>query len=207
MLEFDEATHTYTLDGARVPSVTQVLDRLGTYAGIPADVLARKAEIGDAVHYATELHDRDELDAATVPDEIAGYLIAWLKFRDQTGFEPEFIEQRVFSSTFRYAGTCDRIGTFSALRGVKPAEYALIDLKCTYRILPAVGAQLAAYRHAWNESANRALQVRRRFAVLLKSDGTYRLEECADQSDWSVFVAALTLHNWRERHGEKHAEA
>jgi hypothetical protein len=200
VIDFEESTHTYSLHGQRVPSVTQVLDQLGTYVGIPADVLARKAEIGDAVHYATELHDRGELDPLSVPDEIAGYMVAYLKFREQTGFEPTVIEQIVHSDRYRFAGRLDRIGTFSALRRVKPGALCMVDLKCTYRLMPAGGPQTAAYSLAWMESRNERNTIKHRFALRLAADGTFELKEHTDPTDLPVFLAALTLHHFKQRH-------
>ena len=201
MLAFDSATHTYTLDGVRLPSVTQVLDQLGSYAGIPVEVLARKAEIGDAVHLCTELYDRDELDIDSVPHEIAGYFSAWLRFRDGTGFTPLLIEEKVYSKTFRYAGTLDRTGTFSKVKGIKPDAQVMVDLKCTYRLMASVGPQTAAYVAALNE--HNLVQIRRRFAVRLVSDGSYQLEELKDPTDLFVFLAATTLYHWKQRHAAK----
>lgn len=198
-LEFDKATHHYTLDGRTVPHVTGALRVLQDYAGVPRDVLERKAEIGDAVHYATELVDADDLDDATLPEVLRGYVAGYRAFLRDTGFTPEFSECRVYSSTYGYAGTFDRIGKFAHLRGCKPAWRALIDLKATYTILPAVGPQTAAYERAWNEQ-NRDMPIQRRFAVQLKADGTYNLHACTDASDWSVFLSALTLWNWKQRH-------
>ena len=201
MLEFDKASHTYRLAGAVIPHVTKVTDELSSYAGVPADVLRRKAEIGDAVHFATELEDADDLDFDSLPAEIRGYLDAWRKFKRDTDFVPSVSEQRVHSPLYRFAGTLDRIGYFGRLKGIKPTVSALIDLKTTYAILPAVGPQTAGYAQAWSETCARGLKVTRRFAVQLKSDGTYNLHECADPSDWSVFLSALTLLNWKTRNG------
>lgn len=203
MLTFDQPSHTYTLDGARLPSVTQVLDQLGSYAGIPEDVLARKAEIGDAVHLATEMHDRGELDEASVPTEIAGYFEGWKRFRHDTGFKPQEIERRVHSAKFRFAGTLDRTGTFTRVKGAHINRPVLVDLKCTYRLMASVGPQTAAYAYALQESTG--LQVRRRFAVRLVNDGTYQLEELKDPTDLSVFLAATTLYHWKQRHAAKGA--
>ncbi len=205
MLTFDQPSHTYTLDGARLPSVTQVLDQLGSYAGIPEDVLARKAEIGDAVHLCTELYDRDELDTDSVPPEIAGYFAGWLRFREETGFTPILIEERVYSKTFRYAGTLDRTGTFSKMKGIKPDAQVMVDLKCTYKLMATVGPQTAAYVAALNEQNRSLVQIKRRFAVRLVNDGTYQLEELRDPTDLSVFLAATTLYHWKQRHAAKGA--
>lgn len=200
-LAFDEATHTYTLNGAVVPHVTGVTDALAVYAGVPYHVLQAKAELGSAVHYATELDDDGDLDETSVPDEIRGYVQAWRSFRGETGFEVLANEHRVYSESYLYAGTLDRVGHFHALRGARKDTRVLIDLKTTYKLLPAVGPQTSGYMQAWNEM-NPAAKVTRRYAVQLKADASYRLEELKELTDWSVFLSALVLFNWRARHGQ-----
>lgn len=199
MLTFEKSSHIYRLDGFVIPHVTRVTDALSSYAGVPEDVLRRKAEIGDAVHYATELEDANDLDYGSLPLEIRGYLDAWRRFKEETGFVPSVSEHRVHSKLYRYAGTLDRIGYFSRMKNIKPSVPALIDLKTTYAILPAVGPQTAGYMQAWNETCGRQNKVKRRYAVQLKTDGTYYPHECTDPSDWSVFLSALTLLNWKLR--------
>lgn len=198
-LAFDKANHAYTFDGKPVVNVTRICGLLNSYAGIPADVLARAADRGDAVHYATELYDQDDLDIETMPDEVTGYVCAWMRFRAETGFKPTHIEQRVYSERYRYAGTLDRAGTFESLKGVKAGEACLVDIKATASLMPAVGPQTAAYAQALEESAG--LRVKHRFAVQLKPDGNYNLEKLSNPADLSVFLAALSVYSWRARHG------
>lgn len=200
MLEFDRASHRYTFNGQVLPHVTQVTDALSSYAGVPADVLQRAAEIGDAVHYATELDDQGDLDDESLPSEIVGYVNAWRQFKSDTGWVTQASEVRVCSKKFLYAGTLDRVGRFHRLKRVKPRERCLIDIKTTYAVLPSCGPQLAAYACAWNEGIPMNEHVTRRFIVQLKSDGTYRLEEFTEVTDLSVFLAALTLLAFRQRH-------
>lgn len=199
MLEFDRASHRYTLDGRPVPHVTQVTDALSSYYGVPADVLQRKAEIGDAVHYACELDDQKDLEDSSLPAEIQGYVFAWRRFKEETGFTPTFIEQPVVSRFYQFAGTLDRIGVFHRHARVKPKAVCLLDLKTTFAILPAVGPQTAAYAQAWDEEHPK-MRVAHRFAVQLKPDATYRLHHCTDATDLSVFTSALSLLNWKRRH-------
>jgi len=70
-LTFDEPSHEYRLGDRVLPHVTAITDALCSYAGVPADVLAAAADRGQAVHFATELHDTSCL--GSVPDEIAGF--------------------------------------------------------------------------------------------------------------------------------------
>ncbi|MGE0383444.1 MAG: hypothetical protein AB7Q97_01860 [Gammaproteobacteria bacterium] len=202
-LDFDRASHTYRLDGAVIPNVTRILEVLATYQGIPASVLQAAADRGDAVHFATELWDREELDEASVPAEIAGYLNGWKKFRHESGFHPTYIEERVYSLRYRFAGTADRGGTFDSLPWIRPGSPALIDIKATAELMPVVGPQTALYALAWSESHPSGWKHLRRYAVQLRRDGDYRLHECTDPSDLGVGLSCVTIANWRARHAEQ----
>lgn len=56
MLEYDDSTHTYLVDGVIVPSVTQVLDIKfgGKYASVNPSILNRAANRGTSIHKAIE---------------------------------------------------------------------------------------------------------------------------------------------------------
>lgn len=56
ILEYDDTTHTYLVNGVIVPSVTQVMQvKFGNkYEGIRSEVLNRAAERGTAIHKAIE---------------------------------------------------------------------------------------------------------------------------------------------------------
>jgi hypothetical protein len=198
MLTFDAEQHEYRVDGARVPHVTQITGELQSYFGVPESVMAIKRDIGQAVHLATQYHDEGDLDIDSLPDIIRPYVDAYIKFRTHTGFVPSAIEQRVYSPRYKYAGTLDRVGNFNSLKGIKPNQGAVVDLKATYTIAPAVGPQVALYTEAWNEQEHTAIT--RRFALQLKPDGTYNLHECKDAYDLSVALCSLSLINWKARH-------
>jgi hypothetical protein len=93
-LLFDPVEHVYTVGARRVPSVTQTLAPLVDYSQVPPAVLKRAQELGTAVHRMTELHDLDDLDTDALSSELLPYLTAWMRFRAETGFVPELIEQR-----------------------------------------------------------------------------------------------------------------
>jgi len=40
---------------------------------------------------------------------------------------------------------------------------------------------------------------RRRLAVLLNNEGTYKVTEYKDRTDWQLFLAALSITNWKEK--------
>lgn len=192
-LTLDEATHTYRLGDRVLPSVTQITATIAPLFGIPRDVLEAKADLGTAVHRATQFYDEGDLDADSLPELVSPYLRAYAKFLNESEARWTHIEHRVCHHGAGYAGTLDRVGY---LRGAK-GGLSLVDLKATYRIAPIYGVQTALYAHALDG------KVRYRFALQLKPDGTYRLQEFRDPSDLSVGLAALTLMQWRARHAER----
>ncbi len=187
-LRFHPENHTYTKNGVLVPNVTRALEVLDVYAGIPQAILERAAAIGQAVHIATELDDRGDLDEASVDDAYWPYLDAWREFRADHDYFANVIEEKVFHPKLWYAGTLDREGPLFG-------EDALIDVKTVNTLMPSTGPQLAAYLEARNWG--RSDKIKRRYAVQLKEDGTYTVKEYRDRCDFGVFQACLTVYNWK----------
>lgn len=192
-LQLDTVAHRYRLDGAVVPGVTRVLAPLYDFSAIRSDVLEHKRQIGEALHMAIELDLRDALDADSLDPEVAGYFDGWRRFRRETRFECRFSERQVASKKFRYAGTLD-------LAGLIDGAESLIDGKTTAALHPATALQTAAYLAAASEMGLIRSNARR-YALRLKPDGTYVLDQHKDRNDFAVFLSCLSLHNWRSRHG------
>lgn len=193
-LDFDPIDHAYFLDGVRVPSVTQLIDPLYDFTGIPPETLRRKAAIGTAVHAASELIDADDLDDESVDPAIEGYLDGYRKFLDEV--QPELLqsEQKIAHPVWRYAGTLDRLWRIEGC-------LAIGDLKTVAARDPSplIGVQLAAYdllRQYGDDAPEKAL----RFALQLKPDGTYKLHQYTEQDDYRMFMSLLTIHHWRAQH-------
>lgn len=192
LLTFNEEHHVYLYDKVAVPSVTQLLEGLHSFAGVPWDVLEAAKERGTAVHLATQYYDEDDLDEATLTPQVAGYLEGWKKFvRD---CKPKWlaIEQPVYHPLLRYAGTPDRFCNMT-VKGVD-IENAQADVKTALDSHPCWGVQTMAYNHAAGSPGSR------RFTVQLRPDGGYRLLEWTDAQDWPVFVSLTTLRTWKTRH-------
>ncbi len=182
LIELDEATHTYRVDGVVWPSVTQVLGLLDRFEGVPPAVLEAAREFGSHVHMACDLDNRGVLDEATLDPALRPYLDGWRKFRRESGITILASEHRIVDERLGYVGTCDVVGELNGQR-------AVIDIK-SGAVPRTVGAQTAAYAHA--------LGVRRRYCVqLLPND--YRATALKDPADWSVFVSCLNILNWRTR--------
>ena len=192
-LIFIEKTHQYYLGGTELSSVTTILNQLNDFGRIPPDVLERKRQIGTAVHKAAELDDAGNLDPDSIDPAVAPYLEGWRKFRRESGFVPEYSEQRVYSTAYQYAGTLDRIGILNN-------ELILLDIKARATDTPETALQTAAYAKAWEEMTGANL-MHRRYSVRLTQDGNYRLVPHAGLTDFTVFLSCLTLYHWRISHG------
>ena len=93
------------------------------------------------------------------------------------------------SEVYRFAGTLDKL---ALLKDVP----IVLDLK-TGVIQPWTAIQVAAYHILVNEPQ------RKRYAVQLNNDGSYRLQEFKDRSDRGVFLAALSTYTWKQKNGGK----
>ena len=185
-LTFDEATHTYRVGGARVPSVTQILAPLSSFEGIPAAVLEAKRDLGQRVHFACQLDDEDDLDESSIEHDVEPYLDGWRRFLRETGAVVLHNEQRVAERGLMYAGTLDNV---LLINGAK----WLTDKKTSFALPMAVGPQTAAYMRALADPT-----VTHRAALRLRADGSYRFDPLNGVNDWSVFMACLTLHRFKE---------
>src|SRR5436189_91390 len=111
-LLFEEETHSYTLNGKPVPSVTQILDavvpkpfesamwvgyRLAKQDLHPEDKRTAAANLGTQVHLAfAALASGEEVDPFDYPDQAAGFIDGCRKFIYVHG--PEFLasERKTF---------------------------------------------------------------------------------------------------------------
>lgn len=191
MLEFDAVAHAYTWSGRPVPGVTRVLQLVQDFSMVPAELLARKQQIGTALHAAIELGD--DLDPDSLDPLVEPYYDAWSRFMVDTGFQPVHNEIRIFSARHTYAGTLDTIG-------VLKRRECLIDYKSSWELHPAVGPQTAAYLNGAYEMKVCPPDLPR-YALQLRRDRSYRLEPLTEASDFAVFLSLLNIHNWRKRHG------
>ena len=186
-LIFDEENHIYTLDGVRVPSVTQILQGAGlvSFNAVNPDILERAQKFGSASHLACALDDKNQLDMKSLDPALLPYLENWRQFKKDFGIT-EFaeIEKQVFSKRYQYAGCLDRLW-----------ENTLIEIKTSTSIPTTTGLQLIGYQTAYREMTK--IKIKQRLCVQLL-EGTYKVQEYKDKIDASVFLACLTLINWKK---------
>lgn len=84
VLNFDSSTHTYTIGGRSVPSVTEIVGLLTAQrydSGTNQAVMRQAAQRGTLVHECTELIDYGiPLDEIEIVPELAPYVQAYVNF-------------------------------------------------------------------------------------------------------------------------------
>lgn len=183
-MELDESSHTYTVSGRRVISVSRILAEAGI---VDRTFFTEKAaERGRIVHLLTETATPGNSFPPGTPPELKGYLQAWRIFLEQTEFQAEEVEQRHYSAVFDFAGRPDRVGLLYH-------EKTILDLKTGQGSpQPWWALQLAGYSILLGEKPRP-----RRASVLLRPDGTYRLNFYRNVRDEEVFLAALAVAKWK----------
>ena len=210
---FDPKDHIYRYLGKRVWSNTQLLNeyKLIDFTNVPEARLFYKQQLGTAVHYACHLLVNTNLDEASLdkcdetlkaicPGEhksIKGYIDAFRKFCEVTGFEARHSELPLYSKRFGFATTLDLQGPF-VWQG-KERE-SIIELKCTWELMPSNRPQTAGQEIAFNENYPK-IKNKSRFGLKLKEDSCYDIIEYNSPRDKQVFLACLEIHRFREENG------
>jgi hypothetical protein len=182
-LTLEQPAHIYRVDGREVRGVTSVLRNAGVldYSMIPHDVLERAGRRGTAVHKAMHAYALGTLDTAALDAGIAGYVVAGIRFHEESGLVPANAERIVYHEQYDYAGMYD-------LDCVIQDELWLVDYK-TGLVLDGHRAQLAAYVNCRPKPRRY-----RRACVKLSDDGTYRVHQYSRADfdrDLDLFLFAL----------------
>lgn len=191
VLTFDAETHTYTLGGRRVPSVTQVLDsQLADWSMVPPDVLEAARIFGQHVHEAVAFELRGILHWDALDPAIRPYIEGLRNFMRKGDFVPLASEVQMGHRLFRYAGTLDLYGPVCGVS-------SLIDVK-SGAVPRTVGPQTAGYAELYHH--NYGVRVKRRHCLELnpKYPEGFKLHRLTDPADWSIFQSSLTC--WRFKH-------
>lgn len=190
-LTFDEEKHEYRLNGILLPNVTTILQEMGLlfFPGIenPLD-RERNLKFGKAVHKATELWDKQDLDMNMLSQPLVPYLEQWIAFRKH--FEVWDIEQPVYCKRWSFATTPDRTGIFKDM----PTD---CEIKTGNEYAPVTKLQTAGHLIALKERYPEK-RFRKRIAVILSPD-KYRIEEYKDKSDLEVFIACRQIYNFKKK--------
>jgi len=189
MIQFDKATHIYTVNGVLYPSVTQILSDMGLIDTTWFTEYGRNR--GTLIHRIIQWYLAGEVDEDSIDPALRPYFDAFLKFEVDSKFVAEEVERPFASETYRFAGTPDLIGCLNG-------HNAIIDIK-SGTPQPWAALQLAGYEILRNEGIRDGGMLRcKRFSLQLTDDGTYKLIPFTDRADRGVFLAALAVYNWKK---------
>ena len=184
-LHFDEATHTYTLDGTKLPSVTHLI----RYLDVDVDksrpwMRDEAAERGTIVHNLCAMMDYGEDISEETPFYLQGYVNAYANFLRDYDVRWELIERPDWAERdgLRFAGTLDRFGYVNG-------NPFIVDIKTgTSGSDARHSAQLSAYSlFPCINTSPVALAV-----LYLRKDGTYRFKQ--QTRSLKLFDACCLLH-------------
>jgi len=210
-IDFDEISHTYTVDGKDKPSVTQILKAVGLFPdfwGNDED-LAWYMRRGSMVHKGVEhilewMIDSEESvthekAVSTInhyieaqDEEIQGYLRSFRDFIFEKTMEvyPIATERKVYTQKYDFCGTIDMTANIYCL-GKVWAE-AVIDFKCG-QPEPEYAFQTAGYVLGMGDPLN---SQRLRLGVYLDKNGKKaRVCPYTKSSDMQVFQAARYVYS------------
>jgi hypothetical protein len=188
-LDFVESTHTYTLYGQKIPSVTQLMAPLSAavYNGINTEVLNRAADKGTEVHQAAENYANFGIE--DISPERRGYFEGFRKWFDEVKPVVVSTEFQTYHKYLIYAGTVDLLAYLNG-------KLYVIDYKTTYRVEKMLTrVQLEAYKQAL---ISHGIPVERKAVLHLRPDGTAKLLEYdpIDDDAWQAFWSLVNVNNF-----------
>lgn len=193
-LVFFDQNHQYQLDGETIPSVSEITRFISReiYGNIMQFNLDRAAERGTKVHKALEVLDK--FGSVEIPEDISGYIQAYVKFRKEHTVEWKEIEWPVHHAEKGFAGTIDRYGTVDGVPGITDFKTSAQKHESEWN------AKMNLYRMM----AEQSYPVESLNILHLKPDGTYKLIPVP--IDDALALACLTLHKALQKPKRKRKE-
>jgi len=196
-LDFDEDSHSYRVDGIRIPSVTKIVDAcfpkfLTDWALSIGEeeyrrVIDEALEIGNATHKFCESfikQEYNELEGDLTPSCEA--FLKWYAWSDA-----EFLdaERKIYCDKFKYAGTVDAVAKING-------RVCVIDFKTSKKIYKPYHLQVAAYCQA----VKRMDGLRKwPLGVILRLDketGEFEQKVFEPKHHFGIFRKCMELRDW-----------
>ena len=192
-LQFCESTHTYTVNGFVVPSVSEIMKPLSAahYKSIDSDTLSKAASRGTKVHAAVENYLLFGIE--DISQELRGYFDGFKKWIDEVKPVPIKTECRIYHKTLNYAGTAD-------LPCYIDDVPTLVDFKTTATVAKILTrVQLEAYKKAFE---SHDIKFERKLIIQSRKDGTYHAEQhpITDAESWKVFTELLDVYRFIKKY-------
>lgn len=199
VIEFNEAEHTYTLDGQPVPSVTKVLEPMYDFRFVDPEALERSRDLGTKVHKTIEMFELGTLKRRSLHVTLDKYLQQYERFKDDFCYLSVAQEVRVASRKWRVAGTLDNHGLLLPRIDGDKEEPLLLDVKTgeeyAAHVLQTGGYKVCAVEMGLLPDSTK------RASLYLDEDG-YRLRWHRDETmDKLAFCSLINIAHWRRHHG------
>ena len=198
-IRFNPHEHKYyTMDGVHIPNVTSILKPISPYRNFDEKKMEVARKKGVAVHKMVEYECKGTLDVAALPEWLIPAYEEWMKFKKHSQFKMIASELRVYNDMARYAGTLDLYGTV-VIRG--KTYYCYIDIKRSLLGGATIGYQIAAYMQAHRAMLSPPpITIPKRFALVVREDNDFRLQEFTDPNDYNNFITCLNYQRLQEKH-------
>jgi len=181
-----DESHVYRVDGQIKPGVTTVLQAAGL---IDTTWFSDDAALrGTYVHRAVELYHTAGLDMDSLDSIIRPYFEAYLDFLTKSCFRVALVERPLWCQTYDYCGRPDLVGWLND-------TLVLLDIK-TGAPQKWAGPQTAGYCQLVGSMVD-GYQITQRVALQLSSNGKWKLVPFNSRNDLPVFLAALTVWNFK----------
>lgn len=184
-IKFTEETHEYTLNGKRLPSVTEIMKFITDrkYETVTEKILDVAKEKGTQVHLACEVYNKTGYIG--IDKEYKGYLDAYIKWIKENNIDREKIESEVitYNAILSYAGTVDMIYDKKTVIDIKTCQD--LDEKTT-------SVQTSAYIEALKLHGYD--HIKEAYILWLSKDGKYKYVKL--ENKFNVFLSCLTLYNF-----------
>lgn len=196
VITFDEAAHSYTLDGKPVPGVSSIIELAYDFRFVDAAAMERARDLGSKVHLTIDLYERGRLKEATLHEVLRKHLDQYKKFKDDFGYVSAGTEVRVGSRRHQYCGTLDNHG-FLMPTADTPEIELILDEKTGDDYAPHK-LQTAGYKLAAVEMGLVKADAQR--ASLYLSEDEYCLRWHRGRVDELTFVSLRNFHYWSTHH-------
>jgi CRISPR/Cas system-associated exonuclease Cas4 (RecB family) len=188
---FDKETHTYYLNGVKIPGFSEVAkaEGLSDYSTVRLDVMEAARKFGNAVHSMTALWDRKILNVEILDPALVPYLEGYKQFLHRYNIEiiQAGIEVPICSWKWKYGITPDR----TALTGDKVVIY---EIKSTSSMSPVVALQTAAQKIAVEENSKYKVKIRWGLQLLPNDFRVFPYENKTDETAW---LSILQAYKWK----------
>lgn len=199
-IEFDEATHTYKLDGKSVPGVTSTLEPMYDFRFVDPAALERARDLGTKVHHTIHLFELGTLKRKSLHSVLDNHLAQYERFKEDFCYLSIAQEERVASRKWQVAGCMDNRGLLLPRVETDVEEGLLLDIK-TGEEYPAHELQTAGYLMCAAEMGLLPDSTKRASLYLYEDSYAVRFHR-NHAMDLLAFRSLLTIAHWRRHHGK-----